>query len=176
MIRIISSRAGFTLIELIMVIAILGILAIITTPSFISLNESGQISVLRGVSGGYAVSIGTARAKLLAMGLEGPADDVQIYSGGTAGLLDFNSYGWPSQHWTGGKESNPTLNNVSDCLSVFETILMGTVTVAIDLSQKFKAEYLGSGQCQYFLSANVNISFSYNSRTGEVTIDDDPAP
>lgn len=170
------NKSGFTLIELVMVIAILGILAVMTMPRFFTISESAQISLLRGVSGGYAESIGTARAKLLAMGLKGPAEDVQIYGGGAEGYLDFNSYGWPSQHWMGGMEPDPSLDNVNDCMSVFETILMGNITVAVDLSKKFKAVYLGAGQCQYFLSANVNLSFFYNSRTGEVTIDDDPAP
>jgi len=62
----IKSRSGFTLIELVMVIVILGVLAAVAMPRFINLTGDAEIAAVKGVGGaiGSASSINYAACSI----------------------------------------------------------------------------------------------------------------
>ena len=60
-----KNEGGFTLIELIMVIVILGIMSAVAIPKFLSLSDSAKLSSARGVGAAIAGSIQAAHADYL---------------------------------------------------------------------------------------------------------------
>ncbi len=63
--RILKSEAGFTLIELIMVIVILGILAAVAVPKFQDLSSSASKNAAAGVTGALRSTIVTLHSKYI---------------------------------------------------------------------------------------------------------------
>ncbi len=59
---------GFTLIELVVVIVILGLLAAVALPRFVNLTRDARIASLQGVAGGLRSAIALARAEYVVRG------------------------------------------------------------------------------------------------------------
>lgn len=62
------NRKGFTLIELILVIAILGILAVSALPKFLDMTENADISAMQGTAGAVRSGIALYKANQLVTG------------------------------------------------------------------------------------------------------------
>ncbi len=60
-----NSEKGFTLIELIIVIVILGIIAGVAIPKFVGLSDDARTSAARGVAGAMSSTIASRHAKYL---------------------------------------------------------------------------------------------------------------
>ncbi len=63
-----KNEKGFTLIELIMVIVILGIISAVAIPKFLSLADTAKLNAARGIGGGVSGTISSEHADYLLNG------------------------------------------------------------------------------------------------------------
>ncbi len=64
----INKQAGFTLIELVIVVVIMGFLAVTAIPKFLDLTDQAKQANIEGMAGGFATAISLARAQWEAEG------------------------------------------------------------------------------------------------------------
>ncbi|WNC72903.1 type II secretion system protein [Thalassotalea psychrophila] len=87
-----NNNKGFTLIELVIVIVILGILAATAAPKFLDLTGDARTSVMKGVQGSVNSAADIVHAKALITG-QTADNDSTTYLEGTSISID---NGWPT--------------------------------------------------------------------------------
>ncbi|MGI2258142.1 type II secretion system protein [Shewanella sp. GXUN23E] len=169
-----SHSEGFTLIELVVVIIILGILAVTAAPKFINLQSDALTSSVRSTGAAFKASVNLAHAAWIAKGASGPLEDYPLYSNASdrSGTIDINAQGWPAQHYLGPVEALPNLDNVEDCVSVWQILFANnepTVSRAgIDPDAQYQASYTGVHQCTYALTRDTGYQIFYDAGNGDV--------
>lgn len=86
-----NNSKGFTLIELVIVIVILGILAATAAPKFIDLTGDARAAVVKGVEGSVNSAADIAHAKAL---IEGQTAETGTITVGTTDIA--LAWGWPT--------------------------------------------------------------------------------
>lgn len=120
--RISRAEQGFTLIELVMVLVIIGVLAAAAAPKLLDLVDDANEASVQAVAGGFATATSLVRSQWLVEGKENPVD----YDGQ---LIYVTERGWPSS--VTGPVASAASNAVSDleCREVFEGIVQNAPVV-----------------------------------------------
>jgi MSHA pilin protein MshB len=174
-----KKSTGFTLIELVVVIAILGILAAVALPRFIDATKDAHEAAVRGTSGALASAVLLVRAQFElnrnggSNGCVGTPANCQINVQGFGNeLVDVNANGWPVGTTRAGTPAAGVAMSIATCNQVFTNILQGSApTVGAAATNPDYVTTAAGTNCVFTYQADgANDSISYNANTGEVTV------
>ncbi|MCU7994146.1 prepilin-type N-terminal cleavage/methylation domain-containing protein [Shewanella glacialipiscicola] len=109
-----TKQAGFSLIELVIVIVILGLLAVTAIPRFLNVTDSAEDASVDGVAGGLSTAVSFVRSQWEVDGRQNSS----VILDGTPVALD-PRFGYP----TGISVTDATAMTDASCQEVFNTVL-----------------------------------------------------
>lgn len=148
MIKNINKQSGFTLIELVVVIVILGILSVIAAPKFLNLQEDARDSRLQGMKGTIASALDLGYGEMAIAGLE--------QRGFVSNVTDDGSTGLPKQDLpfdgceVGGSNHCTFRNAYPDADSSSLSILVSELSDGNNTDWKILRD-IGSGKFEVFV-------------------------
>ncbi len=145
-----QKQQGFTIIELVVVIALLGLLAAVALPKFADMTTEARTAAFEGVKGGFASSVQIVHAKWLAQG----GGSTVAVSGAT---IEVNSTtGWPTVD---------TTNATQDTGSELYGVLMSGPLPSTWGATQVATSGTDVGTATFTLTASGS-AFTYNAATG----------
>jgi MSHA pilin protein MshA len=123
-----TKQKGFTLIELVVVIVILGILAVTAVPKFLDLAGDARVSVMKGVKGSIESAVSMIHAKALVNNKTSETDTVVI-----DGVFYALVYAYPAAASSGTGSGTSLANPMGiDGLVVLDDIIVTKGTATTD--------------------------------------------
>ncbi|MFL1484808.1 prepilin-type N-terminal cleavage/methylation domain-containing protein [Marinobacter sp. LN3S78] len=158
-----KQERGFTLIELVVVIAILAILAAFALPRFTSLSEQAHASSIQGTAGALSAGVALVKAQWVANGTTTATTDVVGFGDDD---VDVSDDGWPI---SAGSDANSTTMTNDRCVEVWNALLQSnapTVSTGTDTDYSASA---GTTICTYTYQLDGEGStITYNADNGEI--------
>jgi MSHA pilin protein MshB len=138
--------SGFTLIELVIVIILLGLLAAAALPRLLSATDNAEIATLEGVAGGFSTAVAIAHAQWAADG-NSPGAETTVANKVIINLdgktFYMNEYGWPA-NVDSSDDSAANGQTADECKQVFDNILQSSPATTTDSVNRANNRYFVS--------------------------------
>ncbi|HIF9058097.1 type II secretion system protein [Photobacterium damselae subsp. damselae] len=141
-------QGGFTLIELVVVIVILGILAVTAAPKFMNLQNDARNASLQGLKGAIEGAAGIVYGKAAIKGIEATAAGSKVGVSAADGTLLTTAYGYPTANTAGIQKAVNGLSSTDGDWTCQE--VNGSNPTALQCTFKGKDSYFAndaSGNC-----------------------------
>ncbi|GLT17114.1 MSHA pilin protein MshB [Vibrio zhanjiangensis] len=184
-----SKHTGFSLVELVVVIVIVGLLAVAALPRFLDVTDRAKKASVEGVAGGYATGVLSARAQWEAESRPSVTVNTETYNSVNYDGVEFwltrakNSSnvdtgyrdGYP---WAIRTDDNyPTTLTNQICVELMENLLQNSPDVervdniASSNNVKYSAQADNNERCTYIQNVGgVDNQFVYEIKTGRVVV------
>lgn len=177
---------GFSLVELVIVIIVVGLLAVTALPRFLDVTDEAKKASIEGVAGGFATAVLSARAQWEAKGRpKAEADDNQShpsidYDGALFWLTSAQQSGFRDGYPIAlKKDSYPSVLTHAHCVELMENLLQSPpLTLAVDAAPNKDQKYSAQADstewtCTYaqlYGQTHTQHQFVYEVKTGRVTV------
>ena len=165
------TQTGFTIVELVVVIILLGILAATALPRFVDLDDEANAAAFEGVVGGLQTGVALYHAQWMATNR--PAAGTQIPEFGN---LRTNTQGYPV-----ATDNVTTVVDDGDCAAVFSNLLQAGPTIGTGTGTGSTTEYttqrISATVCHFYYTEQSNTAGQvipravYDASTGIINRD-----
>lgn len=162
---VMKKQAGFTLIELVIVVVILGFLAVTAIPKFIDLTDQAKQANIEGMAGGFATGISLARAQWEAEGRTTTGTNNTTVYDGVSLTLTTEAAGVRPGYVT-GLTDGATLGggfDAANCKEIWDNIFQQPPTLETFTNSDSTTNYIvaetgdvADSHCIYYLTETLN--------------------
>jgi len=153
-----TSQQGFTFLELVVVIVLIGVLSAVALPRFLNVTDDAQRAAVEGVAGGFSTAIAMAHAQWVTKGHTVPA----ATASGTKTSIDYdgkivymNENGWPADT-DANADAAIASATAQECEEVWNSVLQSPPAATTDVNLRGSNRYFvrlvslnGFNVCRY---------------------------